>query len=116
MVIISKPVYLLLGWLSLLLACVGVVLPLLPTTPFVLLASFFFARGSPRLNRWLRQHPLFRSLLADWEQRGAINKKAKILATVMIVIVVASSWSSKLFFIIVMLAAVGLVFIWTRPH
>lgn len=73
----------LLGLASLGLGMVGVVLPLLPTTPFVLVAAFAFARGSPRLRRWIEEHPRFGPPLARWEAHGAIAPRHKRLAAVM---------------------------------
>lgn len=74
-----------LAWLSVGLAAlgigaVGVVLPLLPTTPFVLLAAFAFAKGSPRLRCWLVEHRVFGPIIADWESNGAIAGRYKVLA------------------------------------
>lgn len=112
--------YLTLGWFFLLLALVGIPLPLLPTTPFLLLAAFFFSRSSPRLHRWLRAHRLFGPILRDWEEHRRISLTAKISATVAIILLFSASLLfAKLHFalnIILVLSAVGvLVFIWTRP-
>jgi uncharacterized membrane protein YbaN (DUF454 family) len=73
-------VYLALGMMSLLLGAVGVVVPLLPTVPFMLLAAFFFARSSPRLERWLVQHPSFGHHIQAWRTRRAISRKGKTAA------------------------------------
>lgn len=62
------------------LAVAGVVLPILPTTPFVLLSAWAFARSSPRLEAWLRDHPRLGPPLKAWEQRRAIPPRAKALA------------------------------------
>lgn len=69
-----------LGGLALLLGGIGIFLPVLPTTPFVLLAAFAFTRGSPALRSWLANHALFGPLIADWEARGAIALRYKLLA------------------------------------
>ena len=69
------------GFLAVGLGAVGIVLPLLPTTPFLLLAAFCFARSSERLHDWLINHPTFGPPILDWRDRGAIGRKAKILAT-----------------------------------
>lgn len=61
------------------LGAVGVVLPLLPTTPFVLLAAFAFARSSDRWHVWLRRHKVFGPIIGDWRRHGAISRRAKIL-------------------------------------
>ena len=62
------------------LAIAGVFLPLLPTTPFLLVAAWAFARSSPRLDAWLRNHPRLGPFLEAWEQRGAVPWSAKLLA------------------------------------
>jgi len=62
------------------LGLVGITLPLLPTTPFMILAAFCFARGSDRLHRWLMGHPRFGQAIHDWKRHGAIAPKAKLLA------------------------------------
>jgi len=65
------------GLAAILAAFLGVLLPLLPTTPFVLLAAFAFARSSRRLHRWLHEHALFGSLIENWSRYGAISLPAK---------------------------------------
>lgn len=64
------------------LAVAGVALPVLPTTPFVLLSAWAFARSSPRLEAWLREHPRLGPPLRAWEQRRAIPRGAKAVAAV----------------------------------
>ena len=65
------------------LGVLGIFLPLLPTTPFVLLASACFARGSTRLHNWLRTNPMFGTYLADWEDGKGIPARAKAIIVVM---------------------------------
>ncbi|NUO85352.1 MAG: YbaN family protein [Cupriavidus sp.] len=69
-----------LGGLCLLLGVVGIFLPVLPTTPFVLLAAACFARGSQRFHEWLLGHPRFGPLVSDWQRHRSIPFKAKCLA------------------------------------
>ena len=73
----------LLAYVSLGLGLVGIVLPGLPTVPFVLLAAFAAARGSRRLHAWLLAHRQFGPVIRDWEAQGAVSRRAKRLATVM---------------------------------
>lgn len=68
------------GYAALGLAAAGVVLPLLPTTPFLLVAAWAFAKGSPRLERRLYEHPRFGPFLRDWRDRRAIPRRAKAAA------------------------------------
>lgn len=80
---------LILAYLFLSLALVGILVPGLPTVPFLLLAAWFAAKGSERLHRWLYAHPRLGRLLIDWEQQGAISKGAKLLAIIML----TASWT-----------------------
>lgn len=64
------------------LAVAGVALPILPTTPFVLLSAWAFARSSPRLEAWLRNHPRLGPPLRAWEDRRAIPRGAKAVAAI----------------------------------
>jgi uncharacterized protein len=66
------------AWLLVAIGAVGVFLPLLPTTPFLILAAALFARSSPRFEQWLLDHPRYGQPLIDWRREGAISRKAKI--------------------------------------
>ena len=84
--------WLLAGALSLLTGIVGIFLPLLPTTPFVLLAAFCFARGSVRCEAWLLNHRRFGPMVRDWRAKRAIPLRAKQLATLMMAFGSAWAW------------------------
>ena len=73
----------LLAYASLGLGLVGIVVPGLPTVPFVLLAAYAAARGSQRLHRWLLAHRQFGPMIRDWQAQGAVSRRAKWLAIVM---------------------------------
>src|SRR3990167_8360585 len=78
-------IYLVIGWVALALGAIGAFLPVLPTTPFILLAAFCFSRGSKRTHEWLVSNPLFGGMVREWEAYGTIGMRAKLIATLMIV-------------------------------
>lgn len=108
-----------LGLICVGLAALGVFLPLLPTVPFLLLASFFFARSSERLHNWLLSHPTFGGMIADWNQNGAIRPGAKKAATVSVATVFGLSLvfgaPSHVLIIQAVVLSCVMLFIWTRP-
>lgn len=71
------------GLISLILGVIGLFLPLLPTTPFVILSAFCWSKASPALRQKLLQHAIFGTIIKNWEQHQAIPKKAKYLAITM---------------------------------
>ena len=72
--------YLIAGFVSLALGTLGLLLPILPTVPFVILAAFCFARSSPALERRLVEHRTFGPHINAWRTRGAISRKGKTAA------------------------------------
>lgn len=76
----TRLVALILAYFFLVLALIGVILPGLPTVPFLLLAAWFSAKGSDRLHSWLYTHPYLGKLLTDWQQQGAISRSSKVIA------------------------------------
>lgn len=74
--------YLLLGLLSLAIGAIGVFVPLLPTVPFMILAAFFFARSSPRLEARLLDHAHIGPHIRRWREKGAISRKGKRAALI----------------------------------
>ena len=69
-----------LGFLFLALAGLGIVLPILPGTPFLLLSAWFFARSSERWHRWLLDSQLFGPMIHNWEQNHCISCRVKVVA------------------------------------
>ena len=80
-----RPLWLIVGFVATALGLAGIVLPLVPATPFFLLAAFAFARSSPRFHDWLVNHPRIGPAIRDWQREGAISRKAKRLAMIAIV-------------------------------
>lgn len=84
--------YLGLGWLMLALGAAGAVLPVLPTTPFMLAAVWFFYRSSPRTAAWLLAHPVFGTPLRNWQHEGAIATRTKWVALASMALGYAAAW------------------------
>ena len=75
-----KTVYIILGTLSLALGIIGIFLPLLPTTPFLLLTAALYFRGSPRLYQWLLNHKCLGPYIRNFRENKAIPLRAKIIS------------------------------------
>ncbi len=107
------------GLTSVAIGAVGVVLPLLPTTPFLLIAAFAFARSSARLNNWLREHRSFGPLINNWHRDGSIDRKEKRIAIIVIVMTPVITWlfGARLWIIVsqIVVLSAAAVFIMTRP-
>ncbi|MGL4463720.1 MAG: YbaN family protein [Planctomycetia bacterium] len=88
-----RALYIALGVFFLILAALGGLLPVMPGTPFLILASYFFMRSVPWFHDWLLQSPWFGPLLRDWYKRGGVRPHIKILAlTMMPAAAVVSAW------------------------
>ena len=107
------------GWLCVALGAAGAVLPILPTTPFLLLAAYAFARSSPRVHAWLMEHKLFGPPIRDWREQGAISAPAKRLAVSSMAAVLVLSVLFGVARSVLIIQAVVLIgaatFILTRP-
>lgn len=79
-----KKILALLGFISLTLGIIGAFLPLLPTTPFILLSAYLFAKSSDRMYNWLTNHKIFGKLIVDYQKYKTIPVHAKILAISML--------------------------------
>lgn len=105
------------GFVSLALGIIGVVTPVLPTTPFILLSGFCFARGSERFHLWIMGHKYFGPMIRAFRDEKRIPLKAKIIATVMIVVTMtATALVVRKPVAIIGMASVGVavvIYIWT---
>ncbi len=116
----KRIVFMTLAGLFFILGALGAVLPVLPTTPFLLLTSYFLTRSSPRLNRWLLTSRFFGPILKDWQQLGGVRPDVKVKAvTVVLLAVSLSLWltdlSSTFRWIAAAIALIGIVVILRLP-
>ncbi|WP_205952805.1 DUF454 family protein [Pantoea stewartii] len=115
----QRIVLLTLGWLAIVLGILGIVLPLLPTTPFMLLAAWCFARSSPRFHHWLLWKSPFGRYIRHWQQHRGIPPGAKSRAIVLIVATFALSlWLVPVLWVRIMLGimlCLLLLFMWRIP-
>jgi uncharacterized protein len=74
------------AWITFVLGFIGAFIPVLPTTPFLLLSAYFFSKSSPRFHAWLLQLPLAGQGIRDWNQYRVIRPKAKFLCVTMIIL------------------------------
>jgi uncharacterized membrane protein YbaN (DUF454 family) len=102
------------------LGVAGAFLPILPTTPFIILAAACFARSSPRLEAWLLSHRVFGPMLRDWRERGAIPRRAKSAAAVGCAFGYAIFWfgtqpTATPAIVVALLMLTGLAYVFSRP-
>lgn len=81
-----------LGFLTLLLGVVGIFLPILPTTPFILLSGYLFLKTSPKLYNLLISVPRFGDAIESWNKDGTISRRAKTLAFISLSLVGIFLW------------------------
>ncbi|WP_460753508.1 YbaN family protein [Marinomonas epiphytica] len=92
---------LMLGWLSLITGFIGIFLPLLPTTPLVLLAAWCFSKSSERFHKWLMEHKFFGPIVRDWQSSDGIPRKSRNRAIIFMwcgmlisILVVSRFWAT----------------------
>ncbi len=116
----TRVFYLLLAYLATAIGIAGAILPLLPATPFLLIAVWAASRGSQRVHDWIYDQPQFARLLNDWHEQGAVPVSAKLLATLMMIF----SWFYLVYFeyhrglllgMSLLFLCIG-TFLWTRPN
>ena len=87
-----KPVYFVCAWLSFGLGVFGAFVPIIPTTPFMILAAFLFSKSSPKFHAWILTLPLAGPAIKEWGQHRVVRTRAKILCATMILISLALIW------------------------
>jgi len=115
-----RRVYLALGFAFVGLGFAGAFLPVLPTTPFLIVAAACFARSSPRLENWLLTHPRFGVALRAWREYGAIPWKAKLMSLAgtslgFLLFWIGSKPGLALMAAVAALMLVGLAYVFSRP-
>ena len=107
------------GFLNVVIGVIGIVVPGLPTTVFLLVAAWAFSRSSERFQQWLLTHPTLGPLVRDWRDHRVIPKRAKIIAATMmtlsltyVIVYVASDWILPTIMAAIMIPA--LIYIVTR--
>jgi uncharacterized membrane protein YbaN (DUF454 family) len=113
-----RPVYLAVGVAAFATGVVGIVLPLVPTVPLMLLAAFCFARSNPAWERRLLADPRFGPHIRAWRENGGIPRRAKWFSTALMAVSVAvavTTLDGWLRWLPAALALPVLTWVWTRP-
>ena len=117
---IKKYFFIGLGFLFIGLGFIGIIIPGIPTTPFLLLSAWFFSKSSSFLENWLINHKLFGPLIRDWNKHKSISRKSKIVAVIIIIPTFAFSIYSSLNMIIDILLGITCIslcaFLISRPE
>lgn len=116
----TRPGFVVLAYVATAFGIAGIFLPLLPATPFLLVAVWSASRGSPRVHDWIYRQPQFARILNDWHEQGAVPLSAKFVASAMMVfswlflLLTGYGWT-VLLGLAVFFACIG-TFLWTRPN
>ncbi len=114
-----RHLYLIAGFICLGLAVIGAILPVMPTTVFVIMAAYCFARSSPKLEQRLLEHPRFGPHITRWRANGAVSRSGKIAASIAFAVSIAltlalTAMPWPLFTIGAAVVIGG--WLWTRPE
>jgi uncharacterized membrane protein YbaN (DUF454 family) len=112
-------IYLSVGWICTALGIIGAFLPVMPTTPFLLVAVWAFSRSSPRLKKWLYHHPRYGKTIREWFEHGAVSNWVKFVAiatmSMSVPIVYAFTKNLTLVLIHVFIIFLVAIFLISRP-
>lgn len=116
---IKKCLFVSVGVVFLTLGVIGIFLPVMPTVPFLVVASACFAKGSTRMHAWLHSNKWFGPVLKNWEEQRAITFRTKVVSTITMAVGIVSScifapylWAKIAVLVICVLVG---IFLWTRP-
>ena len=116
----ARLAYLVLAYVATAFGVAGVFLPLLPATPFLLVAVWAASKGSQRVHDWIYEQPSFARLINDWHDQGAVPVSAKWLATAMMLVSLSSLvWMQSHWGLVLGMSLFFLcigIFLWTRPN
>jgi uncharacterized membrane protein YbaN (DUF454 family) len=106
---IKRVVLFALGWLCFILGAVGIFVPVLPTTPFLLLATFLFANSSPRIHAWIQSTGIYKRYVLPFKESGGIplGQKVRILI-ISFAVMGLSAWAVPKIYVWIILGAVAL--------
>ncbi len=116
---LKRTALLLCGWCNIVLGFIGAVIPGVPSTVFFIIALWAFTRSSPKMRRWLYEHPRFGRMLQDWDQHGVIPTRVKriaiatMVASLAVIAALAGGWMLPAVVAAIMTAVAA--FIVTRP-
>jgi len=116
-IFLRNNLFIILGWFFVVLGVIGVILPILPTTPFLIVALAFFSKSSPRFHQMLLNNVWFGPTLKQWEDKKTLSRKIKYKAFFLIIITFSISVAIldgkiQLQLLLVGIAIVLLFFIW----
>jgi uncharacterized membrane protein YbaN (DUF454 family) len=122
----SRPkriIYIAVGIISLSLGIIGIIMPILPTTPFLLLTAYCFYRGSPRFHNWLVCHPYFGHIIGEYSDGGGMKKSSKMKAialtwamVLLTAIFVLEHWEMRALILgLAMIGTIVIIRLKTRP-
>jgi hypothetical protein len=114
-----RTLYFVLAWVCVGLGVIGLVLPIVPTTPFLLVASSLFLRSSPRFRDWLLRNRWFGPMLREWDEHKAVRLSVKVLAVTVVAVAIGLvmlrpvHWGVRT--AVVVLGLIGIGVIWKLP-
>lgn len=109
-----KPIWFVFAWISFVVGIIGAFLPILPTTPFLILSAYLFSKSSPRFHKWIMELPVAGDAVRDWQHNRVIKPRAKILCTIMIIVsLVIILMSQKIMLPVKIIVPLILVSVWS---